>query len=256
MRKILLLLLLVDTAQGFQDVPLHTKCIYPTVAVLDSGAKSVASGFIVRSEKVGNVFRNVVITAQHAVDEGGPFVVRVVKYVNLGEQDSAKEYKSHVYAINQKHDLAICLFESEFAMPTVDLDFAFKKHIGSKVHHVGFGLMDDARVDHGIITQTKTVNPEIFEGTIRTNAYAISGDSGGPLFHEGNKVIGVCQGIRIHNNQLLTHQSYFTDISMLKKWKEKADNELGFVYTPEVKIPVLPFVKLRLQGSKYQMPND
>lgn len=256
MRKTFLLLMLATRAFGFQDVQLHTKCIHPTVAVLDAGAKSVASGFIVRSEKVGDQFRNVLVTAQHAVDEGGPYVVRVVKYANLGEQEIAKEYKAQVYATNQKHDLAICLFESDDQLPTVDMDFGFRKYIGSKVHHVGFGLMDDARVDQGIITQTKTVHPEIFEGTIRTNAYAISGDSGGPLFNENNKVIGVCQGIRIHNNQLLTHQSYFTDISMLKKWKEKADNELGFVYTPEVKIPVLPFVKLRLQGSKYQMPND
>jgi hypothetical protein len=70
------------------------------------------------------------------------------------------------------------------------------------------------------------------------------------------KVIGVCQGVRSQNGTLLTHQSYFTDICSLKKLNEDSDNSVQFVYNRKVNMPVLPFVKMKLQGYKYKFPED
>lgn len=224
--------------------------------VIDVEEKSSGSGFVVRSEKSGNKYRNLLVTAQHAVDGGGTFLARCFTYQDHDRPKSHKDHRMYVYAVEDKFDLAVAFFESDERQPTVELDLLHKKHIGGRVHHVGFGLADDARVDHGIITQPRTSSPEAFAGTIRTNAYAISGDSGGPLFNDRNRVIGVCQAVRTHKDQLLTHQSYFTDIASFKTWHERSDITVEFVYNHEAKTPVLPFVKMGLQGYKYKFPQE
>ena len=116
--------------------------------------------------------------------------------------------------------------------------------------------MDDARIDYGQITQTKTSKPEIFKDLIRTNAYSMIGDSGGPLCQTNDfKAIGVCRAIRKHKDQLMNHQSYFTDIKMLKKWNDELDNALEPIYNEKRPLPVLPFIKMELQNYKYKLPN-
>lgn len=232
------------------------KCMAPTVMVIDIGSNASASGFIVRSEKLGQKYSSVLLTAYHAVDGKGPFIVRKFEYEDDGKIIDTHDYRMFLYEYDQSLDLAVGLFESDKISPTVTLGFDVKKPIGLKVHHVGFGLSDDARLDFGIITQPSTREPSLFAGAIRTNAYSISGDSGGPLFDEKNNVIGICQGIRTYKNQLLHHQSYFTDIQSIKKWSKSSDCNIDFLYNFEVKTPRLPSVKMGLQNYKYQIPEE
>lgn len=241
---------------GAQDRKLYEDCMMPTVMVMDAGDQASASGFVVRSEKSGDRYRNTIITAHHAVDGKGPFVVRAVEYGADCEILGHKDYRMYLYDYNEKMDLAVGLFESDKEMRKASVLYGAKKFLGDRIHHVGFGLADDARVDHGIITQPKSSEPSMFAGLIRTNAYAISGDSGGPLFDPKNRVIGVCHGIRMHKDQLLTHQSYFGDVDNIKIWAKTSDNSIEFVYNHESKTPVLPFVKMRLQEYKFQVPQE
>lgn len=241
--------------QFVSDKDIYQKCLYPTIIVYDPGSSTAGSGFIVRSTKYGDKYKNIIITANHAIEGDGPFFVKCTKYKNLSEPASEKDYSMFVYAMETKHDLAVGMFESDEQLPVAELDFDHKIYMGSKIFHVGFGMMDDARIDRGEITQPSTFRPESFKGSIRTNAYTIVGDSGGPLFYENNyKVIGVCKAVRSLDKQLLTHQSYFTDIKVIKSWNEETDNSLISIYNHKEKMPVLPFVKLKLQNYKYSIP--
>jgi hypothetical protein len=107
-----------------------------------------------------------------------------------------------------------------------------------------------------LILNSPSTKPEIFKDLIRTNAYSMIGDSGGPLCQVNDfKVIGVCRAIRKHKDQLMNHQSYFTDIKMLKKWNDELDNALEPIYTEKRSLPVIPFVKIELQNYKYKLPD-
>ena len=238
------------------DSKLHEKCLYPTVLIIDSGSSTAGSAFVVRSEKKDNLYKNIAITAYHTIEGDGPFTLRYTKYKNSSYIDSQKDVPFYVFAMNGEHDLAVGVFETEEPMSIVELEFEHKLYIGTKVFHTGFGMMDDARVDKGEITQPSTHKPDSYKGTIRTNAYSIVGDSGGPLFLDKSyKAIGVCRAVRsLEDKQLLTHQAYFTDIKHLKTWSESQDNFLESVYNNKAKMPIMPFVKLKLQNYKYSFP--
>ena len=261
MQKLILCLTLafIFSILAYADGPdkrIFDSCLYPTVTILDPAAETGGSGFIVRSMPFGNKFRNSVITAQHIIESNGPFFVKIFKYKNNSEVASEVSYPLYVYAMEKNEDLAICVFESEEKMPIAKLNFDHKLYMGSPIFHIGFGMMDDARIDYGQVTQTKTHRPEIFKGLIRTNAYSMIGDSGGPLFqYEDMNVVGVCRAIRKHKDQLMNHQSYYTDIKMLKKWNDELDNGLEPIYTSKRELPKLPFVKMELQKFKYKLPD-
>lgn len=251
------LLMISITTVFAQKVPdnLYSSCLYPTVCITDAKNETGGSGFIVRSTKNGNKYRNAIITAEHIAESNGPFFVKIFKYKKHAEIESEKTYPMFIYASEPKEDLAIGVFESDEKLPTVQINFDHKIFMGSNIFHIGFGMMDDARIDYGQITQTKTYNPNIFKGLIRTNAYCMVGDSGGPLFQNDDlKVIGVCRAIRKHKEQLMNHQSYFTDIKMLKNWNKELDNGLEPIYTEKRELPNLPFVKMDLQKYKYKLP--
>lgn len=260
MQKLLTLLLFVSfVTLSFSQEPnkkLHELSIYPTIMVMDQGSNTGGSGFITRSTKYGNKYRNAIITANHIVSGNGPYYAKIFKYKNWSEIESEKILPMYVYAYKEQDDMAIGVFETDEKMPTVTIDFDHKLFIGSKVFHVGCGMMDDIRVDFGEITQPKTKIPKTFKDTIRTNAYSIVGDSGGPLFDSNSyKVIGLCKAVRSLKDQLLSHQSYYTDIKMLKIWNEEMDNSLASTYIEKEPFPVLPFVKMDLQKYKYKLPD-
>ena len=252
----LFLFLLFSYSQEKPNLKIFESCLYPTVMVIDAINQSGGTGFLVRSTKHGKKYRNALITAQHTVEGNGPFLVKQFKYKNISEVESEKTMPMFIYALEENMDLAIGVFESDEKMPVMELDFNHKTMMGSNIFHVGFGMMDDARIDYGQITQTKTSKPEIFKDLIRTNAYSMIGDSGGPLCQTNDfKVIGVCKAIRKHKDQLMNHQSYFTDIKMLKKWNDELDNALEPIYTEKRSLPVIPFVKIELQNYKYKLPD-
>lgn len=249
-----LTLLLCLFCQNPPDEKLHQLALYPTVMIVDEAEGASGTGFIVRSTKVKDKYRNALITAYHVVETNGPFKAVWTKYKRWSDIDKEVSFPIYVCNIKQEHDLAIAVFESDEELPVCKLDFDHQIFIDTKVCRVGFGMMDDARIDYGSITQPKTVRPAAFAGTIRTNVYSVYGDSGGPLLHN-YKVIGVCRAVRNHKDQLMNQQSYFTDIKELVEWDKEQDYSVSPLYTEDKPLPVLPYAKLHLQNYKYSLPD-
>lgn len=254
----LLVLLLTTNASVFSAPPdkkLHRKCLYPTVKLTSDEHDCGGTGFIVRSTKVGKHYRNVVITATHLLDRG--LKVFVPRYKNWSTLDGYDDYPIELFAYSKDDDIAIVLFESERPMPVAELDFDSKYYIGTDVLRVGFGHLDDARLDNGRVTQPVTVDPSRFRGMIRTNVHTTFGDSGSALFLEENyKVIGLCHGLRMVDGDVLHTHSYYVPITRLKTMNAKANNALRFVYTRSERMPILPFVKLRLRQYEVTLPAE
>lgn len=229
----------------------YQKCLYPTVKLTykqknEEKKGGVASGFIVRSERSGEYYKNIVITAAHIVESlNGELNVLVPKF---DEQLKLKNFESHVgqiYAKNSANDLAVVLFVSQEKQPEALLDFDANLYISSKIFKIGYGLGDDIRYESGEINSTHIREPKVFEGMYRFSSYTIFGDSGGPVFNrKNNKVIGVTIAIRAMENQFLTHHAYACPVPKIKEWDEKINGNITFCYDKNKKIPVLPFVQL------------
>lgn len=228
------------------DQNLHDLCIYPTVKISDFQEKIGGSGFIVRSELVNKRYYNIVLSAAHITDQQNfPWVV--VGNYKQSEIINYNKYPMIVYADDIKRDILVGLFISDIKMPTVVLNFNDQLFINTKVFHVGYTLLDDAKIDFGVVTQPKTIKPESFKGMIRTNCYSYLGDSGGPLFLQSNySVIGICHAIRSFKGTHLTQISYYKPIQDLKDWNKELKNDLDFVFDKNKPLPNLPFLKLKL----------
>lgn len=227
----------------FSDEPdktLHNKCIYPTVMI--SSDRGGGSGTIVRSEKVGDEYHNVVLSCAHILQAGDNFTVRVPKYKDWSRLDGYDAYPIRPYRVSVSKDLSIMMFKSEKKMPVADLDFDCKLFIGSEIYRTGFGVGDEMRLDFGKIT---SLNGKIGEGgpiseTYRMNVYTVPGDSGGPVFHK-HKVIAITQAIRSVRRGFGEHPcfgiSYSIPLSRFKKWDGELNNVLAFVYQPDKALP-------------------
>ena len=230
----------------FSDEPdeiLHNKCIYPVIEIYTPSVKGTGTGFIVRSEKVGDKFRNVSLTCGHLFTRSDQ-VIRVPKYKEWSTFDGYDEYECLVYSRNTEEDMAVVLFESEREMPVAEIDFESKVYIGSDIFRVGCGLGDEPRLDYGKITSVNTEAPTLKLNVLRTNIYTVLGDSGAPIYHK-NKVIAITHSIRAHRLGPLPLPvfgiSYGLPIGGLKKWDKDLNNVIGFAYDDSKPIPVLPF---------------
>lgn len=238
------------------DKKLHNCCLYPTVRIVCPKDNSCGTGFIVRSDKFNGKFRNVVVTASHNLDHDAPMFVQIAKYKNWSEFEGYDTYPMIVYARSEDKDLAIVLFESDKNVNVAEMDFEPKLFIGTQVVKVGYGLREEARVDHGRLTSLKMAGPAFFKDHLRTDAYTIFGDSGGPLFQvKTHRVIGVMRAIRcLNNGQVLPNHSFAVPLRELKTWSESPNNDLRFVYTSTERMPVLAFIELQL--SQYEVVEE
>jgi hypothetical protein len=238
------------------DKKLQT-CMDATVMITTKAGTSGGSGFIVRSDKVGEEYHNVVVTAAHLFS-GVRMYIKVQKYEGEpAELVGYDTYESMVYDCNDKHDLAVMVFTSKKQMSTVEIDFDTSYYFNTPIFHLGYGMLDDLRIDSGEITMPKTFLPACFKGLIRCNCHTIFGDSGGPLFlKENHKVIGVCHAIRACHGQYLTKHAYFIPIRKMKTWNTEQNNGLRFVYIPAQKLPVIPYIQLTLRNYEIEEPSE
>lgn len=238
------------------DIELHQKCLYPTILVLDEQEDSGGSAFIVKSVKVGDEWHNIVIGAAHT-SVNNYMIASVCKYKNWSEIEGYDKHSIFCYARNTKSDLAISFFVSDHQMPTVELNLSPDLFIGTPVFHIGYGLMYDARLDYGQVTQPKTAKPNHFKGMIRTNVFTYFGDSGGALFStKDKKVVGVCKAIDSKGIIPIPQISYYTPISLFKTWDDESNNAFESVYKESAEMPVLPFMKLKLHEYSYEKLPD
>lgn len=237
------------------DEILHKKALYPTVKITSETSESCGSGFIVKSEKNVNYFKdkyvNVVVTANHVVDGKLASIIHVPKYKDWSEIDGFEEYPSIIAYSHPAQDIAILLFASPEQLPVADLDLESNLFFGTEIFKIGYGIGDDVRIDYGHITSVKTKIPDAMKRYMRTNAYTIFGDSGGPVFTKKYKVTGITHAIRgTPNGGALYSQSYISSISFLKEWNKDINNAVEFVYKSEGDFPLTATYQLWLKDYK------
>ena len=230
---------------GEIDKTLHENCLHPTIYVGQANGKGgFGSGVIVRSEKVkDNLYKNIFLTCAHITT---PLVqsyeVRQYIYEDGIQVKQVKSYPAVFFSYNNELDIAIGLFLSEELMPVAKLNFDPKIFIGNEVFRIGCGLGDDPRLDYGkLTTYKKNSNKPL----MRTSVMTVSGDSGGPLFHE-NKVIGIMVSVRANKNGQLNSISYAVPLDRFKQWNKANDNNLNFAWTTD-KLPELHYMYLQFK---------
>ena len=231
---------------GYDDV-FHKKILFPTVRVSNLDITEKGSGVVIRSEKVGDVYHNVVLTCFHCVTDPDGFY-----YIDLPiyENDVFVNWDRHpalVYSGSSEHDIAVLLFKTNSQLYVADILFSCKAFIGTKLVHVGCGLGDQPRLDVGSITSLNSFVRPHSQAVYRTNMHVIPGDSGGPAFFE-NGLIGLIQAVKYTTFQgiptLLPNISFCIPIDSLKIWDVNQNQTLRFIYNNQVSLPVLPYAEM------------
>ena len=186
---------------GEPDKPLHEKCIYPTVMVLNEDILGNGSGVIVRSVKVEKEYENYVITCAHILGESEELknvkiLIKIGIYENWSTLVGSKQHSCEIVAFNKQKDIAILKFKSESVVSVADMNLKPELYIGNDVLRIGCGFGEPFRVDYGKITSLDKSVGSFIKNTYRVSIPTIMGDSGGPVYHEG-KIIGIAESIRM-----------------------------------------------------------
>lgn len=247
----------------FSDEPdktLHNKCIYPTVMI--TGPGSTGSGTIIRSEKVGDKYHNVVLSCAH-IFSGSRWQIHVPKYKEWSVIDGYDVYSIRPIRTSREKDLSVSLFASDKKMPVAELDFDSKLYIGSEVFRTGFGIGDEMRLDFGKITSLRgRIKNGPIKNTYRMSAYTVPGDSGGPVFHN-YKIVAITQAIRSVRRGYQEYPcfgiSYSVPLSRFKKWDQELNNVLSFTYKTDLPMPIMWDKFLEFESwkpSRKMVPNS
>src|SRR5262245_46983732 len=139
------------------------------------------SGFIVDA-------KGVILTNFHVVDGAS----QVIVHMSDGRKFTSKDVKT-----DPKTDLAIVRIEAPAALPFLELGDSDAMEIGDRVLAVGapFGLT--GTVTHGIISgKGRSLQLNMYEDFLQTDAAINPGNSGGPLVSLDGKVIGISAAIK------------------------------------------------------------
>ena len=139
------------------------------------------SGFLVDA-------KGVILTNHHVVDGA----TQVVVQLSDGRKFTSKDVKS-----DEKTDLAIVRIEAPVPLPFLELGDSTAMQIGDRVLAVGapFGLT--GTVTHGIISaKGRSLQLNMYEDFLQTDAAINPGNSGGPLVSLDGKVIGINAAIK------------------------------------------------------------
>jgi S1-C subfamily serine protease len=255
MKTFLALILLLSFAapvfSGGEPEKVVSQCLKPSVLVYTPEDQGYGTAFVVRSELVGNKYRNVAVSCYHNIEDNNVIKIVVMNYDKNGKLLGHTKVTGIEYLSEKKEDLTVLLFETTEKCEVVKLaPFDYQPKFGEWVKKIGFGLGDDATLEDGKITGVYSRQPTVFTGMIRTNMNIVPGDSGGPLFTSKNEVIGVNNSMRSMGPHLYHNRSYFTPMSKFKTWDDKVNNALAFVYNRKEKMPVMAFSIMRM--SQYE----
>jgi serine protease Do len=132
--------------------------------------------------------KGVILTNHHVVDGASQVVVQL----SDGRKFTSKDVKS-----DEKTDLAIVRIEAPAALPFLELGDSEAMEIGDRVLAVGapFGLT--GTVTHGIISaKGRSLQLNMYEDFLQTDAAINPGNSGGPLVSLDGKIIGINAAIK------------------------------------------------------------
>ena len=132
--------------------------------------------------------KGVILTNFHVVEGADKVTVQL----SDGRKFTSKDVKS-----DPKTDLAIVRIEAPAALPFLELGDSDAMEIGDRVLAVGapFGLT--GTVTHGIISaKDRSLQLNMYEDFLQTDAAINPGNSGGPLISLDGKVIGINAAIK------------------------------------------------------------
>jgi serine protease Do len=139
------------------------------------------SGFLIDA-------KGVILTNFHVVDGASQVTVQL----SDGRKFTSKDVKT-----DSKTDLAIVRVEAPAALPFLELGDSDAMEIGDRVLAIGapFGLT--GTVTHGIISgKDRSLQLNMYEDFLQTDAAINPGNSGGPLVSLDGKVIGINSAIK------------------------------------------------------------
>ncbi|MBN8530568.1 MAG: DegQ family serine endoprotease [Alphaproteobacteria bacterium] len=137
---------------------------------------SLGSGFIIDPS-------GIVVTNNHVIAEAEE--IKVIFH-------DGRKLSATVVGRDAKTDLAVLRITSDKALPFVEFGNSDKARVGQSVFAIGnpFGL--GGTVTSGIISaRARDINAGPFDDFLQTDAAINRGNSGGPLFDMGGKVIGI-----------------------------------------------------------------
>ncbi len=132
--------------------------------------------------------KGVILTNHHVVDGAHQVVVQL----SDGRKFTSRDVKS-----DEKTDLAIVRIEAPAALPFLELGDSDALEIGDRVLAIGapFGLT--GTVTHGIISaKGRSLQLNMYEDFLQTDAAINPGNSGGPLVSLDGKVVGINAAIK------------------------------------------------------------
>lgn len=244
----LLIFLVVPFYFFYKTNVISNKCIYPTICVYnDSG--TTGSGVVTRSEKYEDFYYNVALTCSHLLagdDRLNPTDYRVkIPIFKNSKVLYYQDYPCIIYEKNEEYDLAIIIFPSHKKLQCADINFNCKLNINDEIMKIGYGLGDDLRIDHGKIT---SVDGKLngHKNLYRMSAFAIFGDSGGPVFHN-YKLVGITQGVRSMGQIPIFDISFAGSIKNLKRWQLEVE-DIEFSYDRTKNLPMAPIYFLEFNN--------
>jgi S1-C subfamily serine protease len=152
----------------------------------DQNVKSTGSGIIISKE-------GYVVTNFHVIEEAkGTLMVEITR------DGLTKNYKASIVKSDKENDLAILKIEDTDFNPYTKIQYAFKESgaadVGSTVYTIGFpmalsGMGKEAKFTDGKVSSKTGYNNAI--NSYQTSVPVQPGNSGGPLFDDKGKLIGV-----------------------------------------------------------------
>ena len=152
----------------------------------DQNVKSTGSGIIISKE-------GYVVTNFHVIEEAkGTLMVEITR------DGYTKNYKASIVKSDKENDLAILKIEDTDFKPYTKIQYAFKESgttdVGSTVYTIGFpmalsGMGKEAKFTDGKVSSKTGYNNAI--NSYQTSVPVQPGNSGGPLFDDKGKLIGV-----------------------------------------------------------------
>jgi len=207
--------------------------------VFTLGQKINGTGFVVKSVKHKDTYRNVFITCGHNVDSSFPIQeICLGVYENWSNFVGYQKYPCYYYATDRTEDIAIGVFETNRPVACAELDLNEPVYIGDEIFKIGCGLNDPFRLDYGRITSVRS-NVAVIRNGYRFSAFTVVGDSGGPIFRD-YKVIGLTKAIRTHEDREFNEIAFGIPIKNIKNCSDKLDISIDFVFKEEP-LPTLPF---------------
>ena len=154
------------------------------IKIKDGGGGAVGSGFFVNS-------RGFLLTNYHVVKEADPTVGDSIN-VELSDR---RKFTAKVLGFDETVDIALLKVDNDGPFPIVELEHSKNARVGETVFAIGDPFDFGTSVTKGIISAKDRYAGGPLDDYLQTDAAINKGNSGGPLFNEHGKVIGMNSSI-------------------------------------------------------------